>query len=237
MVGQPRGDRLGVDRIEVAPGRRDVDQSAQWRAGRPGRHLWPPSRACRTMGISRVVSRRRGTTSRQAKVNEAETPGLAAPRTSTTIPSTAAASVRVRAPRSGAMRSPRNGPSPALLLSCSTCPKAVRSPGMPSERPPKTWPARRIARTGCRPVAGRRLAEDMQPVADLDVLDRAQVVVDLADELVEGIVVGVLRQPEVLVHLRRPLASWSPCGDAVAGSIAETLPYSSSNCSSLAMSP
>lgn len=54
-------------------------------------------------------------------------------------------------------------------------------------------------------LALRRLAEDVEAVADLDVLDLAEPAVDVHDEVVEavGVVeVDVVAQPEVDVHLR-----------------------------------
>ena len=52
--------------------------------------------------------------------------------------------------------------------------------------------------------AGGRLAEDVQPVADLDVLDLAQPAVDVQQHVVERVLVGTVVEAEVVVHLRRP---------------------------------
>ena len=51
-------------------------------------------------------------------------------------------------------------------------------------------------------LARRRLAEDVQTVADLDVLDLAQPAVDVQQHVVEGVLVGAFLQAEVVVHLR-----------------------------------
>ena len=50
-------------------------------------------------------------------------------------------------------------------------------------------------------LARRRLAEHVQPVADLRVLDLTQPAVDVHDEVVERLVVRLLVEPEVAVHL------------------------------------
>ena len=52
--------------------------------------------------------------------------------------------------------------------------------------------------------AGGRLAEDVQSVADLDVLDLAQPAVDVQQHVVEGVLVGTVVEAEVVVHLGRP---------------------------------
>ena len=77
-----------------------------------------------------------------------------------------------------------------------------RRPGTPLTWPPNTWLARRMASTrltSSSPVG--RLAQDVQPVADLHVLDLAQPAVDVHHELVEHLVVGPVVQPEVVVQL------------------------------------
>ena len=43
----------------------------------------------------------------------------------------------------------------------------------------------------------------MQAVADLDVLDLAEPAIDVQQHVVEGVVFGALRQPEVVIHLGR----------------------------------
>ena len=52
-------------------------------------------------------------------------------------------------------------------------------------------------------LARRRLAEDVQAVADLDVLDLAQPAVDVQQHVVERVLVGPVVQAEVVVHLGR----------------------------------
>ncbi len=84
-----------------------------------------------------------------------------------------------------------------------------------------------------------RLAEDVQAVADLDVLDLAQPAVDVQQHVVERVLFGPLGQAQVVVHLggahQRPdlLAD----GGQLAGSSAAMLACSSSSCSRRAMSP
>ena len=46
-------------------------------------------------------------------------------------------------------------------------------------------------------------AQDVQPVADLNVLDLAQPPVDVQQHVVERILVGPVVEPEVVIHLRR----------------------------------
>ena len=52
-------------------------------------------------------------------------------------------------------------------------------------------------------LPGRGLPEDVQTIADLDVLDLAQPAVHMQQHVVEGIVFGALRQPKVVIHLGR----------------------------------
>ena len=52
-------------------------------------------------------------------------------------------------------------------------------------------------------LPGGRLAEDVQPVADLDVLDLAQPAVDVQQHVVERVLLGPFVQPEIVVHLGR----------------------------------
>ena len=49
-----------------------------------------------------------------------------------------------------------------------------------------------------------RLAQDVQAVADLDVLDLAQPAVDVQQHVVERVLVGPVLQPQVVIHLRGP---------------------------------
>ena len=50
-------------------------------------------------------------------------------------------------------------------------------------------------------LIGRRLAEYVKPVADLDVLDLAQPAVDVQQHVVERVVLGPFCQAEIVVHL------------------------------------
>ena len=99
--------------------------------------------------------------------------------------------------------------SAASTAARSSCrPRPGRAPAAGRARdcsPPNSCRARRIASTrssSASPVG--RLAEDVQPVADLDVLDLAQPAVDVQQHVVERVLVGPVVQPEVVVHLRRP---------------------------------
>ena len=131
--------------------------------------------------------------------------------------------------------------SSAFSSSPKRAASAARRPG--SAPPPA--PHLRGAQHGEHQVdprlAGRRAAEDVQPVADLHVLDLAQVAVDVQDEVVE-----LARRPaassdvQVVVQLRRPgpASRSAPAAPAAwPGPAPATVAYSSSSCSSLAMSP
>ena len=84
-----------------------------------------------------------------------------------------------------------------------------------------------------------RLPQHVQPVANLRILDFTQPAVDMEDELVEDLVVRRCVQAKIVIQLR----GLDQCPDlprsagALAGSIALTCAYSSSSCSSRAMSP
>ena len=99
---------------------------------------------------------------------------------------------RRRRPRRGRRCRPRRGRAPAAG------PAPICSP-------PNSCRARRMASTrssSASPVG--RLAEDVQTVADLDVLDLAQPAVDVQQHVVEDVLVGPVLEAEVVVHLRRP---------------------------------
>ena len=88
-------------------------------------------------------------------------------------------------------------------LPSSARPSACRSPGTVWS-PPNNCRARRMASTrssSTLPVGA--CAEDVQAVADLDVLDLAQPAVDVQQHVVERVLVGPVVQAEVVVHLRR----------------------------------
>ncbi len=51
-------------------------------------------------------------------------------------------------------------------------------------------------------TAGGLFTENMQPVADLDILDLAQPAVDMKQHVVERVILGPLVQTEIVVHLR-----------------------------------
>ena len=113
-------------------------------------------------------------------------------------------------------------------------------PGHRAAAPPQTWRARSTASTRltrASPVG--RLAEDVQAVADLHVLDLAEVAVDVQHEVVERVVVGLLVDVQVVVQLggldQRPdlRADRRRLRRVERGTVA----YSSSSCSSLARSP
>ena len=53
-------------------------------------------------------------------------------------------------------------------------------------------------------IPRRLLAQDVQTVADLDILDLAQPTVDMQQHVIERVVLGPLVQTEIVVHLRRP---------------------------------
>ena len=47
----------------------------------------------------------------------------------------------------------------------------------------------------------RRIAEDVQPVADLDILDLTQIAVEVQNEVIEAGLVGHLLRVQVMVEL------------------------------------
>ena len=85
----------------------------------------------------------------------------------------------------------------------SARPSACRRPGSACS-PPNSWRARRMASTRSSSASPRGLlAEDVQAVADLDVLDLAQPAVDVQHHVVEGVLFGLLGQAQVVIHLGR----------------------------------
>ena len=157
----------------------------------------PPSRACSTASSSSVVASSRGTTCSAAKR-----------RTRTTVGSV----VQVVG----------GGGLPAGLLhrldersrlGLDRVDGAGRSaPSVETERRAQAGHRTGLAAPDLRGpqdrqhqvdagLALRRLAEHVQAVADLRVLDLAEPAVDVEDELVELLVAGSLVEPEVAVHL------------------------------------
>ena len=238
LPGQPRRDRLGVDGVEVAAGRQHVDQAAQRRAGRAG----GDEAAVEGVQHARDLVVGRGQPRHHLGRREPQHP----------LDVHLAGSRATRPRHGGAARAPSRRPP---------CPRPGRAPAPRPRRPgpgrvvgagpaPRAGPAGRLAAphlAGAQDrehqvdprLAGRRLAEDVQAVADLGVLDLAQPAVDVQDEVVELLVVRALVQAEVVVHLggldQRP--DLPRIAGSLAGSSAAMLACSSSSCSSRAMSP
>ena len=86
----------------------------------------------------------------------------------------------------------------------SASPSACRRPGtvvLAAEQLPGPQDRQHQVEFG---LARRRLAQHVQPVADLHVLDLAQPAVDVQQHVVERVVVGALGEAEVVVELRGP---------------------------------
>ena len=160
-----------------------------------------PSSARRIWSISSAVPASRGTTSVAANRRMRGDVGVVGERVDARrVPSRCPAArrrVRARACLGGV-------DGGAVVAAVLGQPERLPQPGHRSGR-------RRTAggRAGS-PAPGRvRLprglfAEDVQAVADLDVLDLAQPAVDVQQHVVERVVVGPLVQSEVVVHLRGP---------------------------------
>ena len=201
LPGEPGGDGLGVDGVEVAAGRQDVDQPAQRRPGRPGGNEAAVQRVQHAWSISSVVPASRGTTSSGGEPQHAARPSSRRPSATRVAP---AAGSQPAASIAGDQRA---GPLLDLVdaglrvAADSSRPRASRRPGRLCS-PPQIWRARRIASTrSTRASPGGARAEDVQTVADLGVLDLAQPAVDVQQEVVEAVLVGAVLQAEVVVEL------------------------------------
>ena len=197
--GQPRRHRLGVDGVEVAPGGQHVDQPAQRRARRSGGDEPAVERPQDLIDLARRAREPRHHLGGREPQNRRDI-GVVGERID---------DVRV----------------PAGLLQCGNqcagpCLGRVDGGAVVGA---VLGQAERLAQTGHRLLAAeqlpgpqdrqhqvefglarRRLAEDVQPVADLDVLDLAQPAVDVQQHVVERVVVGPFGEAEIVVHLGGP---------------------------------
>ena len=265
-----RRDRLRVDGVEVAAGRQHVDQAAGRRAGRAGGDVTArPARAARSpsrrwcgqprhhLGRGERAATPRPRAPRRPSTSATTTGAFAGSQPSVSIPTTSlrasASSRSTRRPRSPPVRPPLPRASPVAAhrrpesssSSASSRPRAraraARRPGRAPTRRPRPARARSTASTRLtRASPAGAAAEDVQAVADLDVLDLAQVAVDVQHEVVE-----LRRRPGWSSSAGRGAAgrpgsasrSAPARAGTLAGSSAGTVAYSSSSCSSLARSP
>ena len=196
-----------------------------------------PSRARRICSISPAVPASRGTTSMAAKRRIVGDVGIVGdacrlrlgPNRFPAVPRP----VRAPWPR-------RRRPPPVRRCRPRLRPSAWRRPGTVCS-PPNSCLARRMANTrlSSAPPLGFS-TENVQAVADLDVLDLAQPAVDVQQHVVEGVVLaGRSARPRSWSIFAARISvqiCWRIAG-SLPGSSAAMLACSSSNCSNRAMSP
>jgi len=195
LPGEPGRDRAGVHGVEVAAGREHVDQSAQRGAGR----------ACRdettVEGVQQGIHLVGGATQPRDHLGRGE--GERRPDGGVVVQGVDG--VRVPARRGQGLDEASGLRLEVVDLS------GARSLGQPQSGPqtgngvadaaPDLRGAQHREHEVDQGVAGRRLTEDVETVADLDVLDLAEPAVDVQDEVVELLVVRPLVQSQVPVQL------------------------------------
>ena len=197
---QLRRQRPGIDRIEVAPGRQDVDAAARRAAARPGGDVAAVQRGEHV----RELVGRPGQPRDDGLAGEAQRVlhvGVGAPEP-------VAHDLRDVERRPPARRQRAEQRRLALLQAVGAGGRGERVVVEPEHRRERRAQARHVTRAepqhgadeAALLVAGGRHAEHVQPVLDLDVLDLAEVAVDVLDELAE--VVGALGHAEVGLQVR-----------------------------------
>ena len=202
VVGQPGRHRLRVDGVEVPAGGQHVDQPAQRRTRRAGRD---------EAAVQRVQHRGQlvagaGQPRHDLVGGELQDPPTRRIRLSQLRfhhaghrrrpPSRASSAACTSARACASMRPRRPGRRPSFR------PSADRSPGSAFDltAPDLRGPQHRQHQVHPG-LTDRGLAENVQPVADLGVLDLAQPAVDVQDEVVELGVMRAVGQAQVVVHL------------------------------------
>ena len=222
VPGQLGRQRARVDGVEVAPGRQHVDATARGAARRPRGHVAAVQRGDdggdlvgRALDARHDLGGGEAQRALDAVVLRAEhgrqprrRPPSPAPRARPAAPPAP--------PRAGRPRRRCWPPDPGSARAAPPAPPAQAAPGAAtsagSSSPYAAPTARRSPGTSPRPqpqhgadqpaqlLALGRAAEHVQPVLDLDVLDLAQVAVDVADEGAE--VVGPLGHAELGLQVR-----------------------------------